>query len=325
MRFCVPKVKIRLRSLLTWNACSPILLREEDPPDRMRDAYLILCHNRPAQINALAAHFGAGGHDVYIHVDAKSTIAHLIRTNASIRLITPPSDVVWGGWTQVEAMLKLLSAAMNSGRTYRYLHLLSGQCMPLLSPATLDARLDEAAASNTQFIECEPLPRRIWDDFDGGLHRAEIYFPAFFVSKYTNLHRDFFWPYIRMWKRLGLRRPLYRQYAPFFGGAQWFSLTQDCVRALFAAMRREPGLVRFFRHTFCSDELFFPTLLARTDYRARAAGNGRYLRWPGGDVKYSPDTLRPEDWPAALASGYLFGRKFELEAQECTRFLSQLP
>lgn len=324
MRFSVPKVKIGPRSLLTWNGCSPILLRGKPSPDRMSDAYLILCHDRPGQIDALATHCGANGHDVYIHVDAKSTIAHLIHTNASIRLVEPPSDVVWGGWTQVEATLKLLTAALRSGRTYRYLHLLSGQCLPLLSAATLDARLDEAARSDTQFIECEPLPRRIWDDFDGGLHRVEIYFPSFFVSKYTNLHRDFFWHYIRMWKRLGLRRPGYRRYAPFFGGAQWFSLTRDCVRALFAAMQREPGFVRYFRHTFCSDELFFPTLLSRTDYRECAAGNGRYLHWPDGDIKYSPDTLRPEDWPAALASGCLFGRKFELEARECARFLSQL-
>ncbi len=291
----------------------------------MRDAYLILCHDRPAQINALAAHTAAGGHDVYIHVDAKASIAHLIRTNASIRLVPRPSDVVWGAWTQVEATLKLLAAARTSGRGYRYYHLLSGQCLPLLSHASLDAKLDAAAAAGTQFIECEPLPRAIWNDVDGGWHRVQIYFPAFFVSKYADVHLNFFWPYIRTWKRLGLRRPGYRRYAPYYGGSQWFSLTEDCVRALFEAMRAQPGLARFFRHAFCSDELFFPTLLARTDYRAHAAGNGRYLRWPEGEEKFSPVMLTPDEWPRALASGCLFGRKFELEPDECSRFLSQLP
>lgn len=289
----------------------------------MRDAYLILCHDSPGQINALAGYLAEGGHDVFIHLDAKATVGHLVHTNASIRLIEHPSNVIWGGWTQVEATLKLLTAARQTGRHYRYYHLLSGQCMPLLGHTSMNDRLAAAAAEERQFIECEPLPRALWKEIDGGFYRVEIYYPSCIVSKYEKMHDDFFWPYVRTWKFLGLRRPGFYKYAPFYGGAQWFSLTEDCVRALDDAMRAAPGLARFFRHAFCSDELFFPTLLARTPYASLAAGNGRYLRWDG-NTNYSPQELTAADWPTALASGCLFGRKFSLAPGECSRLLAAL-
>lgn len=290
----------------------------------MPDAYLLLCHDAPGQINALATHLAEGGHDVFIHLDAKSSISHLVRTSAAIRLVPNPSSVVWGAWTQVEATLKLLAAARQTKRRYRYYHLLSGQCMPLLSHASMDARLDAAAAEECQFMECEPLPRAIWADYDGGLHRVAVYYPSFLVSKYEKLHSDFFWFYTRAWKRLGLRRPGLKKYAPFYGGAQWFSLTGPCVEALAEAIDASPGLVHFFRHVFCSDELFFPTFLSRTPYREKAAGNARYVYWQR-ECDFSPQALTPADWPDALASGCLFGRKFTFEPGECSRFLSNLP
>lgn len=317
----MPKVKTWLRSLLTLNGRVSILAASDFP---MLDAYLILCHDAPGQINALAAHLTSGGHDVFIHVDAKASIAHLVHTGASVRLVPNPSSVVWGGWTQVEATLKLLDAARRTRKHYRYFHLLSGQCMPLLSHAALDARLDAAAAEERQLIECEPLPRDIWNNYDGGVHRVGVYYPSFIVSKYEKLHADFFWPYTYAWKRFGLRRPMMKKYAPFYGGAQWFSLTEPCVDELFRAMAAAPGLTRFFRHAFCSDELFFPTFLARTPYREKAAGNARYLCW-GKTSDCSPTTLTRADWAAAQASGCLFGRKFSFEPGECSRYLSSLP
>lgn len=320
MRFRAPKVKTAVRSLLTLNGRLSILPETTS----MRDAYLILCHDAPAQLNALATHLAAGGHDVFIHLDAKASIRHLVHTNACIRLIAHPSDVRWGGWTQVEATLKLLAAARRTGRHYRYLHLLSGQCMPLLSHVSLNDYLAGAAAEGRQFIECEPLPRAIWKGTDGGLHRVQVYFPSFIVSKYEKLHNDFFWPYIRAWRHAGLHRPGFRKYAPFYGGAQWFSLTGDCIAALHAAMEASPGLVRFFHHAFCSDELFFPTFLARTPYAGNAAGNARYVRW-GQSIDLSPQVLAPADWPAAQASGCLFARKFSFQPGECSRFLASLP
>ncbi len=289
----------------------------------MPDAYLIQCHDRPHQVNALAQYLANGGHDVFVHADARSAIGHLIRQTDSITLIRRPSAVDWGGWTQVEATLKMIEEARRTGRPYRYFHLLSGHCLPLRSMASLDAILDAAHADQTQFIECEPMPRSRWGQRDGGMHRLRVYYPSFIVSKHTKLHQDFFWFYTNKWMRLKLRRPAFRSKDRFYGGAQWFSLTGDAMDAIMSFMNSRRKMIRFFKNTFCSDEMFFQTCLMRSGFPVHAAGNRRYLQWPFADAP-SPSDLTPEDWQTARDSGCLFGRKFQLSPAECSRYFSSL-
>lgn len=289
----------------------------------MIDAYLIQCHDRPHQVNALAQYLADGGHDVFIHADARSAIGHLIRQTANIHLVRHPAAVDWGGWTQVEATLKMIEEARNTGRQYRYFHLLSGHCLPLRSMKAMDAILDDAYASRTQFIECEPMPRSQWGQRDGGMHRLQVYYPSFIVSKHTRLHQDYFWLYTNKWLRLKLRRPAFRSAERFYGGAQWFSLTGDAMDAVIAYMHSHRRMVRFFKHTFCSDEMFFQTCLMRSGFPIHTVGNHRYLQWPFANAP-SPCDLAPEDWQAARDSGCLFGRKFQLSPAECSRYFSSL-
>ena len=61
----------------------------------VRDAYIILCHQSPWQVNELAGHLCAAGHDVYIHVDAASNIAGLIETGERVKLVQRREKVVW--------------------------------------------------------------------------------------------------------------------------------------------------------------------------------------------------------------------------------------
>ena len=81
---------------------------------------------------------------------------------------------------------------------------------------------------------------------------------------------------------------------------------------------------RFFHHTFCSDELFFQTCLARTGYLDRLVDdNRRYLKWPFKDAP-SPMDLQPEHWTEAWESGALFARKFALEPGQTELYLQNL-
>ncbi len=52
----------------------------------MPDAYLIQCHDRPHQVNALAQYLANGGHDVFVHADARSAIGHQNQQPASLTL-----------------------------------------------------------------------------------------------------------------------------------------------------------------------------------------------------------------------------------------------
>ncbi len=109
----------------------------------MPDAYLILCHDNPQQLNALSSHLAGAGHDVYIHLDAASMLEDCIRQTERIHLLPEPELVRWGSWSICAATLKLMRAAAHSGKKYRYIHQLSGQCFPAMPMERLDAALGD--------------------------------------------------------------------------------------------------------------------------------------------------------------------------------------
>lgn len=291
--------------------------------DTAMDAYLILCHDNPAQVNALARYLTAGGHEVFIHIDAAACIRHAVQGGERIHVLERAVAVRWGGWEMVQAMLLLMRAAVDTGRAYRYVHLLSGQCMPAMPRREMEEVLDAAAAAGKQFMECTPLPAYERWDGHGGLYRMQVWYPRCMVSKHDPSHK-FFWRYTNAWLRLGLKRPGYRFFAPYYGGAQWWSLTGECVRAVCAEDRRHPLLRLFFRNTFCSDEHYVQTCVARAGFAAATTGEpSRYICWPTANAA-SPRLLQREDWEPLRRSGCLFARKFELSPRECEDYFSWL-
>ena len=290
---------------------------------RMRDAYIILCHHLPWQVNALAKYLSAAGDDVYIHVDASSNIEAEIKTGEHVHQVRNRVKIEWADWSMVRATLNAIESMPDCGRNYRYVHLLSGQCLPAMPFSERETELSRAAEQGIQFMQCGRLPRHdLWGE-DGGLHRVEIWYPRWMVSKHSPWHR-WFWPYSRKWRRLHLRRPSSFFFRPFYGGGQWWSLTGDCVAAIAEYARTHRCFCRFFHHAFCSDELFFQTCLARTGYLNRLVDdNRRYLKWPFKDAP-SPMDLQPEHWGEAWGSGALFARKFTLAPGQIELYLQQL-
>lgn len=289
----------------------------------MRDAYIILCHHLPWQVNALAEYLSSAGDDVYIHVDASSDISSLIKTGERVHLVQKRERIVWADWSMVQATLNAIESMPDSGRRYRYVHLLSGQCLPAMPAQQREAELEKAAEQGLQFMQCRPLPRYDLWSRDGGIHRVGTWYPRWMVSKYSPWHR-WFWPYTNKWIRLRLRRPAYYLFWPFYGGGQWWSLTGGCMAAIAEYARTHRCFCRFFHHSFCSDELFFQTCLARTGYLEHLVDdNRRYLKWPFKDAP-SPMDLQPEHWAEAWESGALFARKFAMEPGQTERYLQNL-
>lgn len=289
----------------------------------MRDAYIILAHCAPWQLNELADYVGSYGHDVYIHVDKASDIAPQIVTGEHVQVLAESVKIEWADWSMIQATLLLLQAVRKSGKKYRYVHLLSGQCLPAMPMNKLDAELDAAYAAGKQFIECERLPRKSMWGRDGGIHRVGTWYPRCMVSKYSPWHKWFWW-YTNKWIRLKARRPLYFFFRPFYGGAQWWSLTGDCAAAIDEYARKHALFRYFFHHTFCSDELFFQTSLMRTPYDAGlAVDNRRFLKWPAPNAP-SPADLQRENWSEIRQSGAFFARKFNLRPGETKEYLQEL-
>ena len=92
----------------------------------MRAAYLILAHNNPAMIRRLVTALQCDGASFYIHVDGKvgpAPFVEVVKDLPHVQFVEPVR-VQWGGFSLVEATLRLMHRAHND-RADRYT-LLSG-------------------------------------------------------------------------------------------------------------------------------------------------------------------------------------------------------
>lgn len=86
----------------------------------MKVAFLMQCHKNPEQINILLKALKHPQVDVYVHVDSKSeSIREDIGEGDGIYLLPKKDsiDVQWAQFSQVQATLNLLNAAISGGGT----------------------------------------------------------------------------------------------------------------------------------------------------------------------------------------------------------------
>lgn len=103
-----------------------------------KHAYLIIAHNKFEQLAFLVSLLDYKHHDIYILVDKKSDFSAEVKNK--ITKVAKESNIYfsqectihWGGYSQIEAEMKLFSWALESS-DYSYFHLLSGVDLPLVS------------------------------------------------------------------------------------------------------------------------------------------------------------------------------------------------
>jgi len=103
-------------------------------------AFLIAAHTEPVLLARLVRALASPWSHVFVHIDAKADIGIFLHELADIRGVTLIRDrvpVYWGGWSQVEASLRLLQAAREHDPAFARFVLLSGCCYPLRSNRAL--------------------------------------------------------------------------------------------------------------------------------------------------------------------------------------------
>lgn len=288
----------------------------------MPDAYLILCHDRATQVNQLTHYLSGFGHDCYIHVDANSSITSQIRQDKHCFLVEPRVVVQWADWSMIEATMQAARCIISSAKRYRYIHLISGHCLPAMPHEQMDKELNESYAQGKLWVSCTRLLYSEWAE--SCLPRVTIWYPRALVSRQGAWHRRYYRPYIKFWQKLGLVRPFYEHYAPFYAGSQWWSLRHEVVEEILNYHDTHAGLAHYYKHVFCSDELYIQHLLIKAGFEEHIQNNyRRYIDWSGENAQ-SPKNLQREDWEEVRQSGAFFARKFQLSEDECAEYLQQL-
>jgi len=272
-------------------------------------AYAIQCHKNPHQINMLIERINDKNIDIFVHVDKKSDIINKIINKENIYFIKDRIEVKWGGFSQVEATLSLFREIRNHGN-YNYVHLISGQDYPIKSKK--DIKEFFAKNEGKQFLEYFELPYSLWKY--GGLNRVEVYYPQLlcnrnkFISKPRSIYE-----FIIMKTKIFKRNI---EFLPsLYGGSSWFSITGDCMEYILDYVENNPNYIKFFENSFCSDEIFFQTIILNSKYKDSVVNdNLRYIDWTGTGPL--PRTLMMKDLNKIMDSKKLFARKFDISVDK---------
>lgn len=289
-----------------------------------RTAFLVLAHSNPEMLFRLCR--ALEPFPVMVHVDAKSDLAafHPDRFAPPVKFIEDRVRVHWGGWSVVEATLRLIESALGLSAPVRRFVLLSGACFPTRSIHDLDCFLDESPYRN--------LIRAATLHDAGRAQQARLsrywWFDRFDIVARRYSASDI----VKLIMRKGLEWstwPLRKDPSPFRQliipavGSQWWSLSRDCARYVVETLRNNPDLVDFFRTSFAPDEIAIHSIVRASPF---ATETSPLEPWPKTGVAglanlhlIDPSLTKifdEKDYLRIRSTGCWFVRKVELPRSE---------
>jgi hypothetical protein len=225
--------------------------------------FVMLVHAALDRAGQVARHWAESGCPVVIHVDSRvgaehhRAFAQRLAGLDNVRF-APRYRCEWGTWSIVEATLAASALMLEEFPEVGHVFLASGSCLPLRPVQELRDYL--ARHPETDFIESVTTPDVSWTQ--GGLE-AERFTLRFPFS--WRRHRRLFDGYVRLQRRLGMRRRLPEGLVPHLG-SQWWCLTRATLGAILEDPERA-SLDRFFRRAWIPDEGYFQTLARRHSRR----------------------------------------------------------
>lgn len=273
----------------------------------MKHAFMIESHTNWNQLKVLLSLLEDERSVIYVHVDRKasdfnSSFFDGAVTRGELHFVRR-IPVTWGGSSQIDAEMILLSEAIKSDA--EYYHLISGFDLPLHGMDYFDAFFEEQRGKEfLHFTECGSTmkPRT--------LDRIDIYHP--WQNKLGKHCRNVERMLYVTQSALGVHR-LRGSRLVFGKGANWFSVTKDFAKYVCEVW---PNYRTMFSSSFCADEMFLHTILLNSPFAENLYDKYfdddygavmRLIEWSDGDLK----TLTMDDLPELERSPMLFARKFD--------------
>lgn len=230
----------------------------------MKICYLILAHNNFLHLNRLIEALNDNDAVFYIHVDKKAKKPD-ISSHQNVHILPDSVNINWGGFSMVEATLKLMEYASTNSPDADYFILISGVDYPIRGKGFLYNLLSQGK----EYIDIAPVPVPYKP-----LERYEYYY---FDYDRRNLNRTNLYFLIEvLLKKLKIKRK-----APFkiYAGTQWFALTRECISYILEVVKKDNSYINFFKHTLVSDEAFFQTIIGNSPFNGRTASSLTYTDW----------------------------------------------
>ena len=266
----------------------------------MKQAFLMMAHKNEEQTKRLIEWIADEHHEVYVHIDQKSDamfneLSRYFKENPHVFFVKQRISINWGGFSQVLAMVNLLR--QTDGKTYDFYHLISGQDLLIKSKKEISDFLEKHQGH--QFLEFRKN-QDYWRVKGYYLLTDFKYNRARPLSKLNAYLASFY-------KKFPIRGNL--KGLTVYKGANWFTLSGDCVKYILHYLEQHPDYIHQFKHTMCADEHFIQTLVLNSPFKETVINDTlREIQWDGGA---NPKTYTTADCDLLLKSSALFARKFD--------------
>ena len=216
----------------------------------------ILAHKDLHRVAQVIRYLAKGGLRVAIHIDETVTAEEFDRFKISLEELP---DILWvkriacewGGFSLVEATIALSEAALDRWPDAGHVILLSGDSLPIRSPAALIGFLAENR--DTDFIESVDVGENNWITGGLGIERFTLTFPFSWKKQ-----RRMFDLWVDTQRFLRIERTIPAGLRAHIG-SQWWCLSRRTLDAILSDPAR-PVYDAYFRKCWIPDESYFQTL-----------------------------------------------------------------
>ena len=296
----------------------------------MKQAYLIIAHNKVEQLKFLLSLLDYAKHDIFILFDKKSTITEEQKNeltqivSKSGVFFTREIPIYWGDYSQVEAELALFETAAKQEQ-YSMYHLLSGVDLPLDTAENIYNFFDSRKEYNFLTMVSDEL-----------YIRNKVYERVAFKTMFPHLtlrtvNNNFLRSVLKIYRKfeVELQRIFKVDCFKKFNlelkyASNWCSLNKEAVDIL---LEEKQLIATIFKNTKVNDELFIPTVLQKhqlldtvysieptNDKSTDFQGNLRYINWwDGSPYTWTDSSDDIDQLKRGKALGHKFSRKFDLE------------
>ena len=279
----------------------------------MKHAYMIMAHNQVELLKILLKMLDIEENDIIVHLDKKCNIKEseleVIPQKASIYFVDGVS-VMWGGYSQIEAELRLMEKARNIG-SHCYYHLLTGVDLPLKPIKEINEFFEKNLEKEfINFSDKEECERQ---------YNLRVKYSHYFRDKcgrdkniYTILNKAG----ILLQQILHVTSSFKKD--EFVCGSAYWDITENLVDYL---LKHKSEIEKCYKNTSCCDEVFLHTIVWNSSFKRRLyierlgngyKGNMRWIDMEHGE-NAGPYIIQKEVLNEIFESGMLFARKFDLE------------
>jgi hypothetical protein len=217
-------------------------------------AVLVLGCFAPLVLDRVLGAFADERFKFFLHLDAKEDLeAYLgqMQHRARLQIVTSRIPIFWGGFSMVQAEIKLAQAALADPEISSMI-LLSDDTAPLFGPDKIYQALSEVPDRIT--CQANGRPRHWYSDF---------YYPD---SKFSSLrgiamdHRQLLPVDFQNILQLEKLRAKGKKNIPIlYFGRQWWALSRASLTKILAYLQADSHFMESFRFSLFPDETFFPT------------------------------------------------------------------